>query len=138
MMTSTLTACAMCTRHLRAETDTCPFCGAPAPATAGRPAALPRMMSRSAILAYGAAVSASLAVGCSESHGPDDAGTAGSDAGGGGADAGGGGADSGTDAGTDAGSDAGTDAGPDGTDAGFDAGEIALPYGAPPLREDWV
>lgn len=125
-MSSTLTACEACARHLRPAAETCPFCGAPAPASVARPTALPAMMSRSAILAYGAAVSASLAIGCSESHDPTDGGGGGSDAGGGGSDAGGGG------------TDAGVDAGPGGTDAGFDAGEIALPYGAPPLRDGWV
>ena len=103
---------------MRPDASRCPFCGAVAPDASTRELA-PGGISRSAILAFGAAVSASLALGCSESHDPNDGGGGGSDAEG-------------------SGTDAGTDAGPPGTDAGFDAGEIALPYGAPPMREGWV
>lgn len=99
-MDHALADCLSCGRHVRRADAACPFCGAAAPAPSARPAA-PRGVSRSQVLAFGAAVSATLAIGC-DSSSPSD---------------GGGG---------------GTDAGPS-DDAG-----LAMPYGAPPMREELV
>ncbi|MCB9595233.1 MAG: hypothetical protein H6719_21120 [Sandaracinaceae bacterium] len=125
-MDSCLSLCAACHRHLRSIDDPCPFCGATPVASAERPRPS-RRLSRPAVLAFGAAVSASLAMGCAEST-TVDAGSPPADAG---ALADAGGSDAG-------GSDAGTPSDDAGFDAGFDAGEIAMPYGAPPLRDEWV
>ncbi len=105
-----LMPCTSCQRHLRADAEECPFCGAEVVPVAvpGRPL---ERLGRAAMFAFGATV---LASGCGESitrdGGPD-----------------------GTDAGRrDGGPENPFDAGPGGFDAGFDAGAVAPPYGIPP------
>lgn len=101
-----LAPCSGCRRHVSAEADSCPFCGAAITSSpvAGSPSA---RLGRAAIFAFGAAVASAGLAGCSETHGPsDDAGTA--------RDAGAGATDAGVDAGYDAG------------------GGVVPPYGAPP------
>ena len=102
----------------------CPFCGAEVVEGVTRPKPA-RRLSRPSMMAFGAAVV--LGVGCGSSTEPvvEDSGTGG-DSGVMTADAGGGGTDAGV---------VSDDAG---FDAGFDAGNIAMPYGAPPVRETVV
>ncbi|MGE0784397.1 MAG: hypothetical protein AB7S26_01815 [Sandaracinaceae bacterium] len=145
-MPSPLMVCASCARHVRLVEPSCPFCGAARGEASARPTHFPSAWGRPALLAFGAALSASLAGGCGDGGEADagrdsavaDAGGR-TDAGGGGTDAGGsdgGGSDGG---GSDGGgSDAGGLADAGGSDAGFDAGEIFPPYGTPPIPGDLV
>lgn len=120
-----LVSCTGCSRHVRANDAICPFCGETLPLSLRQtvPRGPTERLGRAATFAFGAALAASTAAGCSESNTPTDAG---------------GGTDAGTaDAGTvDAGYDAGAIAPPYGLpppdDAGYDAGPVAPPYGVPP------
>lgn len=102
-----LVPCGGCDRHVRASEASCPFCGAAIDAARPVPGMPDRRLGRAATFAFGAALAAASATGCSDSHTPDD------DAGGTVQDAG----------------DIVEDAG---HDAGFDAGAVAPPYGLPP------
>lgn len=124
-----LPQCPSCLRHVHAHEPHCPFCGGDVPARSSRKPP-GRRLSRAGILAFGAAAM----IGCGASTGPTVDGGGETDAGMASMDAGA--RDAGFDGGTDAGFDGGTDAGPDAGE--FDAGEIALPYGAPPMRESYV
>lgn len=65
-----LPSCPACARHVHPGTRSCPFCDAPVPErSARRPPG--RRLSRSGVLAFGAAVTASLAMGCGSGTGPD-------------------------------------------------------------------
>jgi len=122
-MHACLSTCAACDRHVREGTSACPFCGAEVTEGLTRPKPA-RRLSRPGMLAFGAAVA--LGVGCGSSTEPEveDSGT-GRDAGVMTADAGGE-------------TDAGEVADDAGFDAGYDAGNVAMPYGAPPVRETLV
>lgn len=110
-MSRHLVPCGGCDRHVRADDERCPFCGAvvdPHRPVPGRPT---KRLSRAATFAFGAALTAAGAAGCADSHDPD--GDAGAE--------------------VDAG-ETPVDAGETPVDAGeepLDAG-VAPPYGLPP------
>lgn len=68
-MSARLIPCAGCQRHVRANEEACPFCGA---AVATVPAhRLPSTrLGRAATFAFGAALAAATSTGCTESHEP--------------------------------------------------------------------
>ena len=106
-----LIPCSGCARHVRAVEPTCPFCGEALPySLRTRAPVLPATrLGRAATFAFGAAMAASTAAGCGESHQPSD------------------------DAGEEI-LDAGTDAGISALYGGpppVDSGTVAPAYGAP-------
>ncbi len=123
-MSAKLVPCGGCGRHVMSAEPACPFCGEAVDAQRPVPGRPTRRLNRAATWAFGAAVAASAAAGCGESHDPDG-GTA---------------IDSGMeDAGNiappygapfDAGDEV-PDAGDDADAGETDAGNIAPPYGAP-------
>lgn len=138
-----LLPCPGCSRHVRALDAICPFCGDALPAslrTQMKPRLPTKRMGRSAILAFGAALTAA---GCGDpGTNDDDAGRMALDAGSEESDAGkDGGMASETDAGFDAGQNVALYGGPavdsgmaPGDDAGMDAGPSITPlYGGPSL-----
>lgn len=71
-----LAPCASCERHVQADADACPFCGASFRAPPPPPSPTARL-GRAALFAFGTAVASSALAGCNDSHGPtDDAGSA--------------------------------------------------------------
>ncbi len=76
-----LAPCTSCERHVQADADACPFCGASFRALPPPPSPTARL-GRAALFAFGTAVASSALAGCSDSHGPaDDAGSTPRDAG---------------------------------------------------------
>jgi len=62
---SRLSPCPACHRHVRVSSSACPFCGTSLSAAAPEPAEPPRGISRTAVLAFGAALVGSATLGCS-------------------------------------------------------------------------
>ncbi|MBX3274389.1 MAG: hypothetical protein KF729_29260 [Sandaracinaceae bacterium] len=105
--------CTGCGRHVRADDEACPFCGAAFAGAPPRPSPTARL-GRAALFAFGAAVASAGLGACGESHGPtDDAGP------------------TPTDAGVDAGFDAGAIAPPYGIPPDDGGGGVPLYGGAP-------
>ena len=69
-MPSKFMPCVGCGRHVRIDEASCPFCSVEVVAVATPGVPLKRL-GRAALFAFGASA---LAVGCGDSHGPDDAG----------------------------------------------------------------
>lgn len=138
---SPLLPCPGCSRHVRAG-EPCPFCGHEASPSRAAPPEPRQRLSRAAILALGAAIAGSTALGCGESvETPTSAGSGSSGAAGGqggGATTGTATTGTGTATGTGGAGGAGGSGGAGGagggvTSSGSGVGGIAPPYGSPPL-----
>lgn len=70
-MSAKLIPCDGCGRHVMSVEASCPFCGGAIDPHKAVPGRADRRMNRAAMWAFGAAVAASAATGCGDSHSPD-------------------------------------------------------------------